>query len=121
MHQQRFARKLDHNEGPVLRNDSEYRYYINPIRPLQTVGGDETVIYLGTVSKTLAPTLRLGYPVIPHGLRQVFCSSKRLADRHTPRLEQEALADLLANGTTALRARAFTAIVFRAPVRNDAA
>jgi GntR family transcriptional regulator / MocR family aminotransferase len=78
--------------------DSEYRYDINPIRPLQTVSGDENVIYLGTVSKTLSPTLRLGYLIVPHDLRQAFATSKRLADRHTPGLEQDALADLLAKG-----------------------
>jgi GntR family transcriptional regulator/MocR family aminotransferase len=78
--------------------DSEYRYDINPIRPLQTVGSDENVIYVGTVSKTLSPTLRLGYLIVPHALRGVFATAKRLADRHTPSLEQEALADFLASG-----------------------
>jgi GntR family transcriptional regulator/MocR family aminotransferase len=78
--------------------DSEYRYDIDPIRPLQTAGGDEHVIYLGTVSKTLSPTLRLGYLVVPRGLRPAFVAAKRLADRHTSELEQEALADLLASG-----------------------
>jgi GntR family transcriptional regulator/MocR family aminotransferase len=78
--------------------DSEYRYDITPIPALQALDGAETVIYLGTVSKTLSPTLRLGYLVVPPGLRDVFAKAKRLADRQTPALEQDALADLIANG-----------------------
>jgi GntR family transcriptional regulator/MocR family aminotransferase len=56
------------------------------------------VIYLGTVSKTLSPVLRLGYLVVPVALRVAFGKAKRLADRHTPGLEQEALADLIGSG-----------------------
>jgi GntR family transcriptional regulator/MocR family aminotransferase len=78
--------------------DSEYRYDIRPIEPLQTAGGDEHVIYLGTVSKTLSPTLRLGYLVVPAALRDAFTRAKQLTDRHTPGLEQDALADLVASG-----------------------
>ncbi|WP_296740728.1 PLP-dependent aminotransferase family protein [Mesorhizobium sp.] len=77
--------------------DGEYRHDIAPIPPLQVLGPD-SVIYVGTLSKTLSPTLRLGYLVVPVGLRQVFSEAKRLTDRHAPMLEQEALADLLSSG-----------------------
>ena len=78
--------------------DSEYRFDIAPIPPLQAFDGAGRVIYLGTVSKTLSPTLRLGYIVAPTVLTAVFVRAKRLADRHTAGLEQEALADLIASG-----------------------
>jgi GntR family transcriptional regulator / MocR family aminotransferase len=78
--------------------DGEYRFDIAPIPPLQALDGAGRVIYLGTVSKTLSPTLRLGYLVAPAALATVLAEAKRLADRHTPSLEQEALADLIASG-----------------------
>ncbi|WP_245435660.1 PLP-dependent aminotransferase family protein [Microvirga calopogonii] len=78
--------------------DGEYRYDITPIPALQALDGGETVLYLGTVSKTLSPTLRLGYLVVPPGLRNAFVMAKRLSDRHSPALEQDALADLIASG-----------------------
>lgn len=78
--------------------DSEYRFDIGPIPPLQALGGSGRVIYLGTVSKTLSPTLRLGYLVVPSALIRVFAKAKRLMDRHTPSLEQEALAALIESG-----------------------
>jgi GntR family transcriptional regulator/MocR family aminotransferase len=78
--------------------DGEYRFDVAPIPTLQTLDGARNVIYLGTVSKTLSPTLRLGYLVVPPALSAAFRTAKRLADRHTPSLEQEALADLIACG-----------------------
>ncbi len=48
--------------------------------------------------RTLSPTLRLGYLVVPPGLRDAFTTAKRLSDRHSPALEQDALADLIASG-----------------------
>jgi GntR family transcriptional regulator/MocR family aminotransferase len=77
--------------------DGEYRHDIAPIPPLQTLDA-VSVIYVGTLSKTLSPTLRLGYLVVPTTLCRAFSEAKRLTDRHTPLLEQEALADLLASG-----------------------
>jgi GntR family transcriptional regulator/MocR family aminotransferase len=78
--------------------DSEYRFDIAPIPPLQAMDDAGRVIYLGTISKTLSPTLRLGYLVVPTALSVAVAKTKRLTDRHSPSLEQEALADLIESG-----------------------
>lgn len=79
--------------------DSEYRYDIRPIPPLLADDRDARVIYLGTISKTLSPLLRIGYLVVPPPLVEAFVAAKRLTDRHTPSLEQAALADFIQAGT----------------------
>lgn len=78
--------------------DSEYRYDINPVPPLHGLEDSSDVIYLGTISKTLSPTLRIGYLVLPPELQHVFAIAKQLTDRHTPIIEQEALASLIESG-----------------------
>lgn len=78
--------------------DSEFRYDIDPVPPLHTLDAHGHVIYLGTVSKTLSPTLRIGYLVVPHDLQAAFAVAKRLSDRHSAMLEQEALASIIESG-----------------------
>lgn len=78
--------------------DSEYRYDINPVPPLHGLEDSGNVIYLGTISKTLSPTLRIGYLVVPPEVQQVFATAKQLTDRHSPLIEQEALALLFESG-----------------------
>jgi GntR family transcriptional regulator/MocR family aminotransferase len=92
-----WARK---NDAYVIEDDydSEYRYDTKPIPPLHALEGSDNVIYLGTVSKTLSPTLRIGYLVVPHALRSRFAAAKQIMDRHTPLIEQEALATMLESG-----------------------
>jgi GntR family transcriptional regulator / MocR family aminotransferase len=78
--------------------DSEYRYDTKPVPPLHTLEGSANVIYLGTISKTLSPMLRIGYLVVPSALHAVFTATKQIMDRHTPLVEQEALATMLETG-----------------------
>ncbi|UFS68115.1 PLP-dependent aminotransferase family protein (plasmid) [Paracoccus denitrificans] len=78
--------------------DSEYRFDINPVPALHGLDGGDRVIYLGTLSKTLSPLLRIGYLVVPAALNEAMAAAKRLADRHSPVVEQEALAALIETG-----------------------
>lgn len=78
--------------------DSEYRYSGRPVPSLVGLDQTESVIYIGTFSKTLLPALRLGYIVVPPGLTSVFTRAKFLADRHTPLLYQETLAEFIKGG-----------------------
>ncbi|MFA5958556.1 PLP-dependent aminotransferase family protein [Hyphomicrobium sp.] len=78
--------------------DGEYRYDIRPIQPLHALDHSGRVVYLGTISKTVSPLLRLGYLVAPTELVDAFRTTKRLTDRHSPTLEQAALASFIQSG-----------------------
>jgi GntR family transcriptional regulator/MocR family aminotransferase len=77
--------------------DAEFRYDREPVRALQGLGPDR-VAYIGTVSKTLAPALRLGWMVVPEWLVDELRQAKRLADDFTPALDQLALEGLIRTG-----------------------
>jgi GntR family transcriptional regulator/MocR family aminotransferase len=78
--------------------DSEYRYGDRPIPSLQGLDSNNTVIYMGTFSKTLFPSLRIGYLVVPTAWIPVVSRVKWLCDRQSPTLEQYALTDFIAEG-----------------------
>ena len=79
-------------------NDSEYRYDVKPLPPLWASNPNDRVIYIGTVSKTLSPELRIGYAVGPDTLIGVVATAKQLAGWHNGQMEQEALAGLIKSG-----------------------
>ncbi len=78
--------------------DSEFRYGLRPVDPLQSLDARGCVIYVGTFSKALSPQLRLGYLVLPTALERPFRQAKQIADRHAPMLEQIVLAELIRSG-----------------------
>jgi GntR family transcriptional regulator/MocR family aminotransferase len=77
--------------------DAEFRYDRPAVGALQGLDPDR-VIYAGSVSKTLAPALRLGWLVTPARLVERIAAEKMLADRGTSRIDQLAFADFLARG-----------------------
>ncbi|MFZ5816154.1 MAG: PLP-dependent aminotransferase family protein [Bacillota bacterium] len=77
--------------------DSEIRHTGSPLPALQGLAPDR-VIYVGSFSKLLAPTLRLGYAVLPAQLVDAFCRVKYTADYHTPGIEQHAMAAFMERG-----------------------
>jgi GntR family transcriptional regulator / MocR family aminotransferase len=77
--------------------DAEFRYDRDPVGALQGLA-PERVALIGTVSKSLAPALRLGWVVCPARLLDSVVEDKRLSDRGSPTLEQLALAALIESG-----------------------
>ncbi|MHA3053287.1 MocR-like pyridoxine biosynthesis transcription factor PdxR [Acinetobacter sp. ANC 4640] len=77
--------------------DSELRYTGQPFPALQGMAPDQ-VIYLGTFSKVLFPSLRLGYAVLPKVLVAPFCGLRALIDRHPPSADQHVLAAFIQEG-----------------------
>jgi GntR family transcriptional regulator/MocR family aminotransferase len=85
--------------GWVLEDDydAEFRYDRAPVSALQGLDA-EHVIYLSSISKTLAPALRMGWLVPPPSLLDEMKEAKRAADRGSAVLEQLGLAVLLERG-----------------------
>jgi GntR family transcriptional regulator/MocR family aminotransferase len=78
--------------------DSEYRYGSMPIASLQGLDGNLRVIYIGTFSKVLFPSLRLGYIVIPPDLVERFSAIRFVMDIFPPYLNQEVMTDFMNEG-----------------------
>jgi len=77
--------------------DAEYRYDREPVGSLQGLAPDR-VVYMGTASKMLSPSLRLGWLALPADLVSGVRRAKLEADRGSPVLDQLALADFLKHG-----------------------
>lgn len=77
--------------------DAEFRYDRDPVGTLHGLAPDR-VISLGTVSKSLAPAIRLGWILCPPSLADAIVEEKRLIDRGSPVLDQLTLATLLESG-----------------------
>lgn len=83
--------------------DSEFRYTSRPLPSLQGLdagNGDREarVIYIGSFSKTLFPSLRIGFLVVPSALVDAFAAARAVIDRQSPTVDQAVLAEFIAEG-----------------------
>ena len=78
--------------------DGEFRYEEQPLESLQGLDTEGRVIYIGTFSRTVFSSLRIGYLITPKRLVPAFTAAKWLCDRHTATLDQETLAEFIASG-----------------------
>ena len=78
--------------------DSEYRFDSMPIASLQGLDSNERVIYIGTFSKIMFPSLRLGYIIIPPDLVERFAAMRQVLDLCPPHLTQAVMADFIREG-----------------------
>jgi GntR family transcriptional regulator/MocR family aminotransferase len=78
--------------------DSEFRFATRPLATLQGLDDAGRVIYVGTFSKVLFASIRIGYLVLPDALVDPFLKVRRLIDIHSPMLEQAVLADFMIEG-----------------------
>ncbi len=93
-------RWAERSEAWILEDDydSEYRYSGRPLEALQGLDGAGRVVYVGTFSKVLFPSLRLGYLVVPPDLVDAFVTARELSDRQPPGVDQAVLAEFIAEG-----------------------
>ncbi|MGC4000787.1 MAG: PLP-dependent aminotransferase family protein [Anaeromyxobacter sp.] len=78
--------------------DAEYRYESAPVAPLHALDADQRVLYVGTFSKVLFQSLRIGYLVVPSDLVPAFARARDALDVFPAPLLQAALAEFVSEG-----------------------
>ena len=79
-------------------HDSEYRYRGKPIPSLQSIDSFGKVIYLGTFSKSIAPSLRISYMVLPPKLMERYREACGFYSTTVPRMQQDILNSFIREG-----------------------
>jgi GntR family transcriptional regulator/MocR family aminotransferase len=78
--------------------DSEFRYSRAPLPSLQSLDPSGRVVYVGSMSKVLFPSLRIGYVVLPASLVEKFATLRAVLDDHGPLIDQATLAEFIEAG-----------------------
>ena len=78
--------------------DSEFRFDAHPMSAMQALDGSGRVIYMNTFSKTLAPSIRISYMVLPPALMEQFQRRLGFYSCTVPSFEQYTLARFLSRG-----------------------
>lgn len=78
--------------------DSEYRFEGRPVPALQSLDRNSNVIFIGSFSKLLFPSLRIGYVVLPSSFADYFLAYRYRTDFRNLHLDQAVLCDFIADG-----------------------
>lgn len=95
------------NNAAIIEDDydSEFRFEERPLEPLQTLDTAGRVVYVGSFSKTLLPTLRLGFLITPSCCTHAVHKAKYVSDWHTSTMVQTVLARFIDEGGFARHVR----------------
>jgi GntR family transcriptional regulator/MocR family aminotransferase len=85
--------------------DSEYRFEGQPVPALQSLDNHSSVIFIGSFSKTMFPSLRLGYVVLPPSLADYFLAFRYRTDFRNSNFDQAVLCDFIVEGHLARHLR----------------
>ena len=92
-----FARK---NNKLIIEDDygSEFRYFNRPTPSLQGLDGGENVVYLGTFSKLLLPSIRISFMILPRSLTDAYMKKKDVYNQTVSKADQIALCSYIRDG-----------------------
>ena len=92
-----FARK---NNRLIIEDDygSEFRYFNRPTPSLQGLNGGENIVYLGTFSKLLLPSIRISFMILPPNLTEKYKSKKEVYNQTVSKADQIALCSYIRDG-----------------------
>lgn len=85
--------------------DSEYRFEGPPVPALQSLDNHSSVIFIGSFSKTLFPSIRVGYVVLPETLVDFFVGFRYRVDLRNSSFDQAVLCDFIVDGHLARHLR----------------
>ena len=85
--------------------DGEFRYGARPLDALQSLDTSGRVFYVGTFSKSMFPSVRMGFIIAPRWARDALIAAKRLSDPHANDVLQAALAAFINEGDLARHVR----------------
>jgi GntR family transcriptional regulator / MocR family aminotransferase len=93
--------------------DSEYRFKGQPVPALQSLDNHSNVIFIGSFSKTLFSSLRLGYVVLPPSLVDFFLAFRYRTDFRNSTIDQLVLCDFIVDGHLARHLRRMRSLYAR--------
>lgn len=85
--------------------DNEVHYAGQPVLPLASMDGGRSVVYVGSLSKVLAPGLRLGYIVAPAPVIEALARHRQVVDRQGDHALERAVAELFEDGEVVAHTR----------------
>ena len=93
--------KQAHENGTLIIEDdydSEFGYFNRPTPSLQGLDGGENVVYLGTFSKLLVPSIRISFMILPEKLKSAYKKKANAYSQTVSTTDQIALCQFIRDG-----------------------